>query len=330
MKRFLLCLVPATLALACGGGETDAGLPTPTVPTPAVSVEKEDIAFTLETDEVSIPPGTETQMCYFFQVPGDSDQWINRIVATQTAGSHHLNVFRVKTIKDLSGKPGEKVVDGACWKSVNWADWPLVINSQEEGDVDWTLPDGVAHKFEPGEMIMLQSHYVNASTQKTPGTAKATIRFDRAPKDKPQQELGTAFASNQNIQVCPGQVDASVAASCTIAGTEPVTIVGANGHFHSRGREFTMSLFDPQSGASDTPFYLNKSWAEPLMQRGMSVVVPPKGGFQYKCEYDVPSDSCGDPTKMCCFTFGPKVEVNEHCNAFVYYYPKGASDVRCF
>ena len=38
----------------------------------------------------------------------------------------------------------------------------------------------------------------------------------------------------------------------------------------------------------------------------------------------------GNPADGCCFTFGPKVEVNEHCNAFVYYYPKLNTDLPCF
>ncbi len=30
----------------------------------------------------------------------------------------------------------------------------------------------------------------------------------------------------------------------------------------------------------------------------------------------------------CCYTFGPQVDRNEHCNIFVYYYPR-ADDVSC-
>ena len=31
----------------------------------------------------------------------------------------------------------------------------------------------------------------------------------------------------------------------------------------------------------------------------------------------------------CCYTFGPIVEANEHCNIFVYYYPK-SDNINCF
>jgi len=40
-----------------------------------------------------------------------------------------------------------------------------------------------------------------------------------------------------------------------------------------------------------------------------------------------PRNGLFDPT--CCATFGPHVETQEHCNAFVYYYPK-LDDATCF
>ena len=43
-----------------------------------------------------------------------------------------------------------------------------------------------------------------------------------------------------------------------------------------------------------------------------------------KTKYKTP-----DANLDCCYTFGPIVEKNEHCNIFVYYYPK-QDDVICF
>src|SRR5205814_10267060 len=60
-------------------------------------------------------------------------------------------------------------LNGQCFgPSSNWADWPLVINSQDAQSVDWTLPAGVGQHFVGGELVMLQTHYVNATTQKSP------------------------------------------------------------------------------------------------------------------------------------------------------------------
>lgn len=99
--------------------------------------------------------GEEIQDCYFFEVPYDEPVYANKITVAQNEGSHHFNVFRVKTIKGLSGKPGEKVAGGECWKSINWSDWPLVSNMQSKGVNEWELPEGVAHRFEPRELLMV-------------------------------------------------------------------------------------------------------------------------------------------------------------------------------
>ena len=95
-------------------------------------------------------------------------------------------------------------------------------------------------------------------------------------------------------------------------------------------------------------FYESKVWDDPPMMHSPSldVMAPAKGGIFYTCSYqwDMPEPAVGcsglndyDTTKYmtpadkvdCCYTFGPIVEENEHCNAFVYYYPK-QDDVNCF
>src|SRR5207237_213705 len=148
---------------------------------------------------------------------------------------------RVKTIVGLGGEDGQVVRGGndntnPCWKSANWADWPLVVNTQSsqpgKETLEFTLPDGVAHRFYPGELLMLQTHYVNASTQKAPGPAQVWVNFEYMQRTDVKAELGTLFATNQNIQICPGE---SKFFEKTCRVPKPVTIVGANGHFHSRG-----------------------------------------------------------------------------------------------
>jgi Copper type II ascorbate-dependent monooxygenase, C-terminal domain len=291
--------------------------------------------FQLDTSTFDVPAGAETQRCFFFAVPGSGADpvWVNRVVATQNTGSHHLNVFRVKTIKALDGAPGSSVVDGECFKSGNWADWPLVTNLQNSNPSDnlndWTLPDGVAHKFLPGEKLMLQIHYVNATTQKTPDRGHGIVNFhqvDAATVTK--GELGTVFATNQSIKVCPGDSNLPYETSCTFAKT-PVTIIGANGHFHSRGVKFEIMGYDKTTGMATAPFYTSTTWDDPPFAQNLNVQVAANGGIDWRCTYTMRSSDCGDPMNMCCATFGGHVETQEHCNAFIYYYPK-IDNVSCF
>jgi hypothetical protein len=285
--------------------------------------------------QLAIPPfslaaGQELQQCYFFEVPYDEPVFVSHIAVAQTTGTHHMNIFRVRTVVALDGAHGDVVVDGECWKPTNWSDWPLVVNSQNEGSVELTLPAGVAHRFEPHEKIMLQTHYVNATTQATPSVGKVLVNFDRIAANAVSAELGTAFATNQNLRVCPGQTGITFETTCRFAKENPVTIFGANGHFHSRGRRFTMSVFNPVEGAG-APFYENTHWDEPLFAKNLGLEVPSRGGISYTCEFSAAPNDCGNPDDNCCFTFGGKVEFQEHCNAFVYYYPRRTdTDVNCF
>jgi hypothetical protein len=312
---------PVTVAPGDNGPVTDVTLAPPATP---------ERGWQLSISPFSLDQGQELQQCYFFEVPYDEPVYVSHIAIAQTAGTHHMNIFRVRTIGGLDGANGDKVVDGPCWTATNWSDWPLVVNSQNEGNVELMLPEGVAHRFEPREKIMLQTHYVNATTQKTPGVGKVLVNFDRIPKSAVAAELGTAFATNQNLRVCPGQSGVTFETTCRFAKDNPVTIFGANGHFHKRGKRFTMSVFNPTEGVG-APFYDNTSWDEPLFAKNIGIEVPARGGISYTCEFAAMPNDCGDPDDGCCFTFGGKVEFQEHCNAFVYYYPRRPdTDVNCF
>lgn len=325
--------------------------------------------FQITTGEISVAPGAEVQNCYFFKVRDlatagglpSAKVNLHRVQIAQTIGSHHMNIFRVRTITGLD--PAKGVVQeglngqGECFKSPNWADWPLVANSQQDGKLDWTFPEGVANVLDPDaamnpdEWLMLQSHYVNATTQKTEDIGKVRVNFWSIPDAEVKQEMGTVFATKQSIRVCQSNPQPSYSGSCNFNSPDPVHIIGANGHFHSRGTRFDMFSWDgvtaTEPPASDM-FYRSEAWDDPPMKISpeLDLTVPAQAGVFYTCTYQwqQPDPAVGckglddfDKTKYmtpdadldCCYTFGPIVEKNEHCNIFVYYYPK-QDDVNCF
>jgi hypothetical protein len=345
-------LLVASVAAACSSGTIAP--PTPTDPSmlpPPPGGE----GIQLKTEAFTVAPGAEVQNCYFFLVsdlekaaglPGNQPINVNRVQVLEKPGSHHMNVFRVRTIYGLDPTQGTvRGLDGSsqCFVSSNWRDWPLLANTQQAGDQDWSYPAGVANELQPTEWLMLQTHYVNASTQTTPGGGQVAVNLWTIPADQVKAQIGTLFATNQNIAVCRSNPTPTYSNGCQFHSATPVTIIGANGHFHSRGTEFDMYAWDGTS--TTTPpaasrFYKSVDWAEPPMAHSpaLEVTVPANGGVWYSCAYrwQPPPASIGcstldtfdmakhpaDPQGDCCYTFGPIVEENEHCNAFVYYYPK--------
>jgi hypothetical protein len=321
------------------------------------------------TDAFTVPPGHEIQDCYFFKVADLLKQAgmdptkpldVHRVQIVQRSGSHHMNLFRVRTIVNLDPANGPVQVGdngkGQCFVSSNWADWPLVANTQQQGDQDWSFPDGVANELDPSETLMLQTHYVNAATQQTgQNMGQVGINLWSIDPSQVKYQLGTVFATNQNIRICESNPTPTFSHSCQFGGNQAVNIVGANGHFHSRGKEFDIYTWDGKS--TTTPpdsdrFYQSVTWADPPMLHSPDLNVPVQagGGFWWTCsfQWEDPAtltndvDTCStlnafDQKKYmtpvdkqdCCYTFGPQVDVNEHCNAFVYYYPK-QDNVTCF
>lgn len=75
---------------------------------------------------------------------------------------------------------------------------------------------------------------------------------------------------------------------------------------------------------------LYAGWDDPLWRTNIEIPVGVNGGISYRCDFTVPSNDCGDPADNCCVSFGPHNQIQEHCNVFLYYYPKLESDVVCF
>jgi hypothetical protein len=287
-----------------------------------------------------VPAGQEIQDCYFFAVPdldGGKDLWIERFQVAQRAGTHHMNVFRVKTIIDLAGEPGDVVRGGPCRISSNWSDWPLVVNSQASGEsslYDWTLPESVAQRFKPGELLMLQTHYVNVGDQVSPDGGEVKVGFYRSPLAEPI-EMGTLFATQQSIRVCQSDPNPVFDGTCAFPSTgETIHIAAANGHFHTRGREFRIYTWDGVSTTQppeDDLCYESQVWDDPPMATDLDEVVPRGGGIWWTCAYEWTEPAVGcDVVNMrdeqqagdCCYVFGNSVDAAEHCNVFLYYWPK--------
>ena len=286
VRAFAISLV-SLIALAACGDNLD-----PVEPWILDTVEPAD-GFWIRTPEFPVASSAEIQDCYFFKVPdvaNGADLWIDHTTLALNPGSHHMNVFRVKTIVNLdpasglAGRHGQRARHGdprrrqprvlevgelgrlAARREL------AAVGAREAGRSTGSCPQGVAARFHPGEMLMLQIHYVNATDQVTPWVGRGGINFYRS-KDSDTIELGTLFATQQNIRVCESNPTPHYSGACALPpGTH--TVVGANGHFHSRGTRFQMWAWDGTSTVKPDDsqrFYDNTNWNEPVMETGMDV-----------------------------------------------------------
>jgi hypothetical protein len=281
---------------------------TPDTPTPSPGLPPPLHGMQLKIPAFDVPRGTELQHCYYFKLPSDVDVDVTRIEVSYRTGSHHMNLF--KTLKDLPDH------DEECFKPMDFTTpsnpmgVDLVVGSQQ-GALDWKLPSGVGIKLKARTQLILQTHYVNASTQ-AGEKGEVWVNLHTADdRSKITAHVGTMFANNMQINVPPRQ-SASFTTGCSLP--HDVNVIAATGHFHSRGRRFTVAACPVDMRTADPPFYLSKSWDEPpFVTLDAPLAVKAGGGLEYTCEFVNDTDQT--------IVFGPKVETNEHCNLFAYFYP---------
>lgn len=309
--------------------------------------------FEFVTPPFDVPAGTETERCYFIQVPDLNDggeAWFDRVAMAMNPGGLELNVLRVKTELNLYGNPGDVVVDGECFRQGNWSDWPVVVNSQQSRAdkpvVDWSLPAGAGIAFAPHELLVVQVHYVNDGSRTTPNRGQAGVAFYRSASTN-LGRMGVIHATRQNLHVCESGTPAAYAGQCSFA-TPGATIVAANGLSGPRGQSVDLYAWDVDSGGSPTgaPFYASTAWDAPPMATTLAIPVAAGAGFQWTCSYawSAPASphACSDVDAVdrfdggdCCYDYGLHVGTAERCDAYVYYYPTvtadaGSVSIQCF
>jgi hypothetical protein len=293
--------------------------PPPLPPSHVVDLAPPVHGVQIGTPAFPVPPGAERQWCYYFKLPSDVDLDVIRFQIRYLAGSHHMNLFQTeKEVPDHDEDCFDKM---PFTSDQNPHGVDLVVGSQSE-DLDWTLPPGIAFRLKAHRQLVLQTHYVNAGTQQTPsGTGQVKINLYTEPDpSKIQGHMGTMFANNVNIHIPPRE---SRSFSTTCGLPTAVKVAAVTGHFHSRGKVFSVNL--APNGADPTEeIYRSRAWDEPPFKvLAQPIDLPASGGLFYTCDYQNRSDLD--------IKFGPHVNTDEHCNLFAYFYPWEEDKARyCF
>jgi hypothetical protein len=291
-----------------------------------------------------VPTGTEIQRDYYFALPNDEDIYVRKIEIAMNEGTHHMNFFRSTielsdTLKTYRTTEIEYTKDNKTWKeTIGYEDSTfyrssifnesdMLIEAQLSGQLfTWDLPklpngkQSVIH-LKAHERMLLQNHYVNAITQQTKNhKGKVTINIWYAKGDPSNFEKASmCFARNLKIVVPPNS-EVTFSKDCKFnVIPRPMHILGMTGHFHSRGKSFTIDKMyeDPvtkEVSVLQENIYKSSSWSEPPFTPYDPPIELKTGEFiRYTCVFNNPTDKT--------FTFGPKVETNEHMNLFIWFTP---------
>lgn len=293
MKRAPILLL---LLTACGG---EPSSPAPPSPPP--------IVFDME---INVPAGAEVHTCQFVQMPDDGDEiFVTGGEYDTTAGTHHFLMFR--TAPDMPPQPLNQPVD--CYEGDGAMQYErgYVTGGQLEHEAA-EFPLGLGLPFEPGAILLMQSHVVNASAE--PVDAHVHVELNTVDGAYIQHRVGTFRFYNPFIYVPAGD-SATASMRCHIH--QPVKLISGGAHMHARGVDYRAYIDHAGSPSAADPFYTTTDWQHPPNFLGI-VDLEAGSTIRFQCDYQNSSD-------------GPVVQGlsaldNEMCMFSGFYYPAQDED----
>lgn len=286
-----VCL-SAWLALASCSG--------PTASSPAVPG---DVHFVMSVD---VPAGGEIYRCRYVTMPA-SERYVVAAAHHFTTGSHHLLLYRT----DLTALPdgGDQVQD--CYTGLGGTIMSHVrgvVYGSQVPDSSFTMPAGVAFHMQASEVLLLQAHYLNATTHDVMASIDVglTTTTDASGIQYP---AGNLFYYDPFIDVPPSST-AKANARCVLS--KDITLVNVFPHYHARGTGY-QAWIDPQGQTTATPFYTSSDWEYPTPYQGQPLTLPAGTAIRWECDYT--------NTGAQEYFQGQSAATNEMCMFTGLYYP---------
>lgn len=268
------------------------------------------VTFSLEAE---LAPGQEAHFCRYVRMP-DGPPGARLFVRGGSHelgdGTHHYLLYRTRISAWQDGM--DRVVPCEEHEAVMKSATSYVTGGQTPRE-DADFPAAAALPFHPGEILLLQGHFVNASPRPRPARVKLTLRTT-APSAV-EHEAGVLRYYNPFIFV-PPRGKATAKMSCTLK--KDITLLSAAAHMHAHGVAYRAYVDLPDAPPSTTPFYETADGLHPTFYGGF-MALPAGTTIRYECDYENPK---GDRPVV----QGISAEEDEMCMLSAFYYPAMAPE----
>jgi hypothetical protein len=266
----------------------------------------DDIRYSFD---VTVPAGAEEFRCIYAQLPADRDVVnVDHVESHYTPGSHHLLAYR----SNLTSIPEEARGVWDCSDGL----WQINMRGSyyeaQRPNEEHKLPKGIAHKFQPGEVLIIQAHYINPTEKELAAHVEMTLH-PTDPKGV-EQEAGTIFFNNINILV-PAHGTAKSNMRCELPTDIQLALLWS--HMHERGVHFVVETDDEAAAKALGTLYEEDDWAEPDQRaypNDSSGVLHAGSHINFSCTFENPGEAT--------YVFGQSAHDNEMCILHGMYWPR--------
>lgn len=235
----------------------------------------------------TLEAGRETERCQMFVV--EEPIAFDRSEVAFTEGSHHVLLFET----DYTEIPTEDE-DGNPVVADEWHECPegaadiwsveRVIGGSQNPNGDNLLnglPEGVAMKVAPGTVLLMNTHYINATAE--PLETEAAINLYTVPYDEVETEAGVLFYYNPFIHVGP-QSTGRARMRCRV--DKDIEVLNLQSHMHKIGVDFHAHLVDHDGSMMDE-IYQTTNWENvPIERFAPTLEVEAGQSLDYYCDYE--------------------------------------------
>lgn len=314
--------LPVGVSLALAFSSSLSGCGKEEVPEPVMELAPPDAGKGVQYKMVStLAPGLEIERCMFVKAPPEGLN-INHQEVRYTQGSHHvllyLTSYKDIPTKDRNGdtRDTNSVMDCPEGATADWDISQVLGGAQStHGGSLVSLPPGIAVKVPGNAVMLINTHYLNASPKEL--VADARINLYTIPDAEVKQEGGVLFFYNPAIRI-PANSKASARMRCRVA--QDITITNVQSHMHKRAVNYVADLLDSSKQKVET-MYTNTNWEEvPVGEFNPGKQVKTGGFLDYRCDYSNPESHT--------IVQGPSTK-DEMCMLIGSYYPRHDETAFC-
>lgn len=276
-----------------GGPDEDAAVDDfpESIPEPAAGVR------VIELEEQVIEPGTEVQLCYFFE-PEAADLYAKALASFQGKFGHHAVLFR-----SVAPEPAGTIRD--CTSLADMVNLIPVISSINFGLE--SFPENTALKVAAGTQLVVQQHYVNTGDQ--PIRVRDVLHLTVLPKEEVKTLAGFYGLGSVDFNLPPdGGVEQIVELSCAAPRDMNILLMGP--HMHEWGKRIVTEVLRPEGPPSEVirvdPWLAQYRDEPPVKEYSLEAPLVLKAGdvIHTTCVFDNTSDrELKFPSEMCA-TYG--------------------------
>jgi hypothetical protein len=188
----------------------------------------------------------------------------------------------------------------------------LVYGSQlAEGNIE--LPDGIAAGLLNGLAIVYELHYVNATDKEA--HAFSNVNLYTIPHADVQGTIWGQDVRHETIDIPPRSTHTEWS-RCVL--NKPADVIILSSHTHKLGTDFHISRWDGKTVGDEV--FVNTDWATPKLETlNPGLHLEAGEGFEFRCNYDNPSDQA--------VHYG-LTSNDEMCNMVMVFTP-GDQDIAC-